>query len=151
MSLPPAHVFRFSQYTAARPETLPTRRLQSCCRCFYRGTLSSVFDLLVYLTWLQALKKSPASVAILDSRAATYAKLTQYDLALRDARHMIKKDKNDERVSVPHTIKRTLLIVTGISSLRQGAPLGWKARQSIGSVCVRAEDLAPEPSTAPDC
>lgn len=46
----------------------------------------------------QALTTSPDSVAILDNRAATYTKLTKYDLALRDARHMIKKDKNDERV-----------------------------------------------------
>lgn len=47
---------------------------------------------------MQALKKSPNSVAILDNRAATYAKLSQCDLALRDAKHMIKNDKNDERV-----------------------------------------------------
>lgn len=48
---------------------------------------------------LQALSKKDADyVGILDNRAATYSKLAQYDLALRDARHMIKRDKLDERV-----------------------------------------------------
>ncbi|RMJ27336.1 hypothetical protein PHISP_01783 [Aspergillus sp. HF37] len=45
----------------------------------------------------EALNRSPDPVTVLDSRAATYTKLVQYDLALRDARHMIKRDKNDER------------------------------------------------------
>ncbi|KAE8377462.1 hypothetical protein BDV26DRAFT_213719 [Aspergillus bertholletiae] len=36
-------------------------------------------------------------LGILDNRAATYAKLGQYDRALKDTRQMIKKDKQDER------------------------------------------------------
>lgn len=44
------------------------------------------------------MKKDADYVGILDNRAAARTKLTQYDLALRDARQMIKKDKHDERV-----------------------------------------------------
>ncbi|KAF9886425.1 hypothetical protein FE257_011457 [Aspergillus nanangensis] len=36
-------------------------------------------------------------LGVLDNRAATYSKLAQYDRALRDARQMIKRDKQDER------------------------------------------------------
>ena len=47
----------------------------------------------------QALKeKKVDSVGVLDNRAATYCKLGKYDQARRDARHMIKKSKEDERV-----------------------------------------------------
>lgn len=56
---------------------------------------------------MQALRKSPDSVAVLDNRAATYTKLTKYDLALRDARHMIKNDRNDERVYTWRQIETT--------------------------------------------
>jgi F-box/TPR repeat protein Pof3 len=47
----------------------------------------------------QALRYQDVDVlAVLDNRAGTYSKLGQHDQALRDARQMIKKDKNDERV-----------------------------------------------------
>ncbi|KAL4897454.1 hypothetical protein BDV59DRAFT_167756 [Aspergillus ambiguus] len=36
-------------------------------------------------------------LTVLDNRAGTYSKLAQYDQALRDARQMIKTDKDDER------------------------------------------------------
>ncbi|KAJ5698180.1 hypothetical protein N7462_000185 [Penicillium macrosclerotiorum] len=36
-------------------------------------------------------------IGILDNRSATYCKLEQYDQARRDAKHMIKKAKDDER------------------------------------------------------
>ncbi|KAJ5979908.1 hypothetical protein N7481_007206 [Penicillium waksmanii] len=46
----------------------------------------------------EALKQKDAdSVGILDNRAATYCKLEQYDQARRDAKHMIKQAKEDER------------------------------------------------------
>ncbi|KAB8227434.1 Leucine Rich Repeat domain protein [Aspergillus alliaceus] len=41
--------------------------------------------------------KDADHLGILDNRAATYTKLGQYDRALKDARQMIKKDKQDER------------------------------------------------------
>ncbi|KAL4901777.1 hypothetical protein BDW74DRAFT_159496 [Aspergillus multicolor] len=37
------------------------------------------------------------ALSVLDNRAATYTKLVRYDQALKDARHMIKRDKQDER------------------------------------------------------
>lgn len=43
--------------------------------------------------------KLPDAVGILDNRAATYCKLGNFDLALRDAKQMIKTDRSDERVS----------------------------------------------------
>ncbi|KAJ9289350.1 hypothetical protein DTO021C3_3176 [Paecilomyces variotii] len=46
----------------------------------------------------QALRmKLPDAVGILDNRAATYCKLGNFDLALRDAKQMIKTDRSDER------------------------------------------------------
>ncbi|KAL6235715.1 hypothetical protein BDW75DRAFT_208830 [Aspergillus navahoensis] len=46
----------------------------------------------------EALKCRDVDVlSVLDNRAATYTKLVRYDLALKDARHMIKLDKQDER------------------------------------------------------
>ncbi|KAL4975931.1 hypothetical protein BDW66DRAFT_160036 [Aspergillus desertorum] len=46
----------------------------------------------------EALKCPDVDVlSVLDNRAATYTKLVRYDLALKDARHMIKRDKQDER------------------------------------------------------
>ncbi|KAJ5681466.1 uncharacterized protein N7477_001406 [Penicillium maclennaniae] len=41
--------------------------------------------------------KDADAIGILDNRAATYCKLEQYDLARRDAKHMIKKGKDDDR------------------------------------------------------
>ncbi|KAJ5128369.1 hypothetical protein N7526_006535 [Penicillium atrosanguineum] len=41
--------------------------------------------------------KDADAIGILDNRAATYCKLEQYDQARRDAKHMIKKGKEDER------------------------------------------------------
>lgn len=43
--------------------------------------------------------KDADAVGILDNRSATYCKLEQYDQARRDAKHMIKNAKEDERVS----------------------------------------------------
>ncbi|KAL4784531.1 hypothetical protein BJX76DRAFT_367621 [Aspergillus varians] len=37
------------------------------------------------------------ALSVLDNRAATYTKLLRYDQALKDARHMIKRNKEDER------------------------------------------------------
>ncbi|RDW61227.1 Leucine Rich Repeat domain protein [Aspergillus mulundensis] len=37
------------------------------------------------------------ALSVLDNRAATYTKLVRYDQALKDARLMIKRDKQDER------------------------------------------------------
>ncbi|KAL2864918.1 Leucine Rich Repeat domain protein [Aspergillus lucknowensis] len=46
----------------------------------------------------EALKCPEADiVSVLDNRAATYTKLLRYDQALKDARQMIKRDKQDER------------------------------------------------------
>lgn len=42
--------------------------------------------------------KLPDTIGILDNRAATYCKLGNFDLALRDAKQMIRTDKADERV-----------------------------------------------------
>lgn len=48
----------------------------------------------------QALKQKDADVVgILDNRAATYCKLEKYDQARRDAKNMIQKAKDDDRVS----------------------------------------------------
>lgn len=47
-------------------------------------------------------------LGILDNRAATYTKLGQYDRALKDARHMIKNDKQDERVWLCRQVFRRL-------------------------------------------
>ena len=55
----------------------------------------------LFLTHLQALREKDVSdcIGILDNRAAAYNKLAQNDLALQDARKMIKRDKLDARVS----------------------------------------------------
>ncbi|KAL5045088.1 hypothetical protein BDW71DRAFT_184799 [Aspergillus fruticulosus] len=46
----------------------------------------------------EALKCRDVDVlSVLDNRAASYTKLLRYDLALKDARRMIKRDKQDER------------------------------------------------------
>ncbi|THC98714.1 hypothetical protein EYZ11_001777 [Aspergillus tanneri] len=46
----------------------------------------------------EALRAKDANhLGILDNRAATYAKLAQYDRALRDAKQMIKSHKQDDR------------------------------------------------------
>lgn len=48
----------------------------------------------------QALNHKEAdAIGILDNRSATHCKLEQYDQARRDAKHMIKNAKEDERVS----------------------------------------------------
>lgn len=48
---------------------------------------------------MQALKfKSPDPSEILDHRAATYCQLGDFELALRDARQIIQKNRQDERV-----------------------------------------------------
>ena len=48
----------------------------------------------------QALSCKGADVmSILDNRAATYIKLTQYDRALNDSRQMIRRDTKDGRVA----------------------------------------------------
>ncbi|KAL1848762.1 hypothetical protein Plec18170_007773 [Paecilomyces lecythidis] len=48
--------------------------------------------------------KLPDAIGILDNRAATYCKLGNFDLALRDAKQMIKTDKSDERVGAASDI-----------------------------------------------
>lgn len=50
---------------------------------------------------MQALREAEdvaEHIGILDNRAAAYSKLAQHDLALRDARQMIKRDKLDAKV-----------------------------------------------------
>lgn len=48
---------------------------------------------------MQALKEKNGDVmGILDSRAAAHSKLLHHDLALRDTKQMIKREKSDERV-----------------------------------------------------
>ena len=48
---------------------------------------------------VQALKDKDSDVmGILDSRAAAHSKLLHHDLALRDTKQMIKREKGDERV-----------------------------------------------------
>lgn len=62
-------------------------------KLYQQGDFSTAVE-----AFTEALSKKDADyVGILDNRAATYSKLAQYDLALRDARHMIKRDKLDER------------------------------------------------------
>ncbi|GAT25062.1 F-box domain protein [Aspergillus luchuensis] len=45
-------------------------------------------------------------MSILDNRAATYIKLTQYDRALNDSRQMIRRDTKDGRVKEKASVKR---------------------------------------------
>ncbi|KAL2010939.1 hypothetical protein VTN00DRAFT_3657 [Thermoascus crustaceus] len=60
---------------------------------YRRGDYKSALE-----SFSQALKMKPADpVGILDNRAATYCKLENLDLALRDAKQMIKTDRCDER------------------------------------------------------
>lgn len=50
---------------------------------------------------MQALQaKGVDTIGVLDNRAAAYCKLENYDQARRDARHMIRNAKEDERVSL---------------------------------------------------
>lgn len=50
------------------------------------------------------------ALSVLDNRAATHTKLLRYDQALRDARYMIKRNKQDERVCGPSNFWRMLII-----------------------------------------
>ncbi|RJE25838.1 hypothetical protein PHISCL_01814 [Aspergillus sclerotialis] len=77
------------------PSGLSTESLQQQGQKLYqRGDFNASLE-----TFTEALKSAPTDlkVSLLDNRAATCTKLAQYDMALRDARHMIKQDKNDER------------------------------------------------------
>lgn len=58
--------------------------------------------------------KDADAIGILDNRAATYCKLEQYDQARRDAKHMIKKGKEDERVSCRHSFPMTDLTISRV-------------------------------------
>lgn len=53
-----------------------------------------------FLTLIPQALKCPDvdALSVLDNRAATYTKLLRYEQALKDARQMIKQDKQDERV-----------------------------------------------------
>lgn len=53
-----------------------------------------------FLTLIPQALKCPDvdALSVLDNRAATYTKLLWYEQALKDARQMIKRDKQDERV-----------------------------------------------------
>ncbi|KAB8278060.1 hypothetical protein BDV30DRAFT_204040 [Aspergillus minisclerotigenes] len=60
---------------------------------YQTGSFKAAID-----AFTEALNSKDADLlGILDNRAATYTKLGQYDRALKDARHMIKNDKQDER------------------------------------------------------
>jgi F-box/TPR repeat protein Pof3 len=47
----------------------------------------------------QALNENNEDIGVLDNRAATYCRLTQYSQARADARNMVKLAPNDDRVS----------------------------------------------------
>lgn len=64
-------------------------------------SIAGMTSMHAYIHAIQALKMKPSDpVGILDNRAATYCKLENFDLALRDAKQMIKTDRCDERVNI---------------------------------------------------
>lgn len=58
--------------------------------------------------------KGADAIGILDNRAATYCKLDLYDQARRDAKHMIKKAKEDDRVSCRRSYPTTGLTISRV-------------------------------------
>ncbi|KAG2419788.1 hypothetical protein HFD88_004584 [Aspergillus terreus] len=71
----------------------PTRLQKQGQKLYLQGQFNAAIE-----AFTEALRYRDVDVlAVLDNRAGTYSKLGQHDQALRDARQMIKKDKNDER------------------------------------------------------